>query len=177
MVSAGYDPLGMAVSSITCRWRGRIQSGSMPCNSSSTTRYFPTAWPRRKIARTSGVASITRIPWLSSDARSVCVRWRRSEAALQYYARLARNDGGKNIEERYGKALRRSMQKWRRGHPRTAVAGARVPRVMQFHGALPPGLLGQQYNCNRGASWSAPQGICFRVRTSVRHHDPLRGDL
>ncbi len=145
MVSAGYDPLGMAS---FFDYMSLVGPNPERVNAVQFLIDHPIFSDRVAEAK-NRAAQVGRIHHEDSLGYLLTRERLRSvaadpEAALQYYARLAKNDGGKNIEERYGKAVAQINAK----QPAAAIPELQAlvhefPRVMQFYGAL-----GQAYLAN-----------------------------
>ena len=138
MVSAGYDPLGMA-----SFFDYMSQAGPNPERINAVQFLIDHPIFSDRVAEAKNrAAQVGRIRHEDSLGYLLTRERLRSvggdpELALQYYSRLGKNDGGKNIEERYGKAVAQIQAK----QPAAAIADLQAlvreyPRVMQFHGAL-----------------------------------------
>jgi beta-barrel assembly-enhancing protease len=145
MVSAGYDPLGMAsffdYMSLAGPNPERINAVQFLIDHPIFSDRVAEA--KNRAAQVGRIHHEDSLGYLLARERLRSVA-ADPEAALQYYARLARNDGGKNIEERYGKAVAQINAKMpAQAIPELQSLMREYPRVMQFHGAL-----GQAYLAN-----------------------------
>jgi beta-barrel assembly-enhancing protease len=145
MASAGYDPLGMAS---FFEYLG--QSGPEPSRINAVQFLIDHPLPSDRIAEARNRAEqIGRIRRTDSLGYTLMRERLRSlvgnpQAARDYYASLARNGGGKSIEERYGKAVADIATR----NPAAAIPDLQelvkeYPKVNQFYGAL-----GQAYLAN-----------------------------
>ena len=138
MVSAGYDPLGMA-----SFFDFMSQAGPNPERINAVQFLIDHPIFSDRVAEAKNrAAQVGRIHHEDSLGYLLTRERLRSvaadpEAALQYYARLARNNGGKNIEDRYGKAVAQINAKMPAAAiPELQALVREYPRVMQFYGAL-----------------------------------------
>jgi predicted Zn-dependent protease len=138
MVSAGYDPLGMA-----SFFDYMSQMGPNPERVNAVQFLIDHPMFADRVAEAKNrAAQVGRIRHEDSLGYLLIRERLRSvaaspEAALEYYSRLDHNNGGKSIEERYGKAVAQIQAR----QPAAAIPDLQAlvreyPRVMQFYGAL-----------------------------------------
>jgi len=176
MVSAGYDPLGLA-----SFFDYMSQMGPNPerVNAVQFLINHPIFSDRVAEAK-NRAAQVGRIHHEDSLGYLLTRERLRSiagdpEAALQYYALLARNGGGKNIEERYGKAVAQINAK----QPAAAIPELEAlvreyPRVMQFYGALGQAYLAANQLKESRAILAAAMGLFPRnVPITIRYAETL----
>jgi len=138
MVAAGYDPLGLA-----SFFDYMSQAGPNPERINAVQFLIDHPIFSDRVAEAKNrAAQLGRVHHEDSLGYLLTRERLRSmaadpEAALQYYARLAKNDGGKNIEERYGKAVAQINARMPAAAiPELQALVREYPRVMQFYGAL-----------------------------------------
>jgi predicted Zn-dependent protease len=145
MASAGYDPLGMASFFETL---GRNSPDPSRVKAVEFLMDHPLSAERIAESR-NRAEQIGRIRHTDSLSYTLMRERLRSlvgnpQAARDYYASLAKNGGGKSIEERYGKAVADIAAR----NPAAAIPDLQAlvneyPKVNQFYGAL-----GQAYLAN-----------------------------
>ena len=97
------------------------------------------------------------------------------EVAREYYANLAKNSGGLDLEQRYGKAVADiAARKPALAIPDLQALLLEYPRVTQFYGALGQAYLGQRPA--EGVAGGAGEGP-RAVPAQRAGHYPPRGDL
>ena len=145
MASAGYDPLGMA-----SFFDYMSQSGPEPSRINAIQFLIDHPIFSDRVAEARNRAElIGRIRHTDSLGYTLMRERLRSmvgnpQAAREYYVNLAKNGGGKSVEERYGKAVADIATR----NPAAAIPELRAlideyPKVTQFYGAL-----GQAYLAN-----------------------------
>jgi predicted Zn-dependent protease len=145
MASAGYDPLGMATFFQTLD-----RNSPDPSRIKAVEFLIDHPLSAERVAEARNRAEqIGRIRHTDSLSFTLMRERLRSlvgnpQAARDYYVNLARNGGGKSIEERYGKAVADIAAR----NPAAAIPDLQAlvneyPKVNQFHGAL-----GQAYLAN-----------------------------
>ncbi len=145
MASAGYDPLGMA-----SFFQTLDRNSPDPSRVKAVEFLIDHPLSAERIAEARNRAEqIGRIRHADSLSYTLMKERLRSlvgdpQAALDYYVSLAKNGGGKNIEERYGKAVAEiAIRNPAAAIPALQALVAEYPKVNQFYGAL-----GQAYLAN-----------------------------
>jgi predicted Zn-dependent protease len=145
MAAAGYDPLGMAS---FFEYLG--SSGPEPSRVTAVQFLIDHPLPSDRVAEARNRAEqIGRIRHPDSLSYTLMRERLRSlvgnpQAARDYYTSLAKNGGGKSIEERYGKAVADiATRNPAQAIPELQSLVAEYPKVNQFYGAL-----GQAYLAN-----------------------------
>jgi predicted Zn-dependent protease len=145
MASAGYDPLGMATFFQTLD-----RNSPDPSRIKAVEFLIDHPLSAERVAEARGRAEqIGRIHHTDSLSYLLMRERLRSlvgnpQATREYYANVARNGGGKSIEERYGKAVADIVSR----NPAVAITELQAlvneyPKINQFYGAL-----GQAYLAN-----------------------------